>query len=168
MFTSTPQSVEPHDHHRVGSLAQQLQRFGEGVLPQERAVVLGVFGGDRCGRGLLATLRQRVLVRGRTDGERGIANRAIAGAPAQVPAQRVQIETVRTVLGVGVVARVSAVARLPVRAAVGPVVLGGHTADESRSAVAALGAATDRHLLLHRVQGGRCAGLAAWSRGPRR
>src|SRR5690606_40252617 len=134
-------------------VAQQLRRLGQGALPQERAVVPGVLGGDRCRRGLLAALRERVLLGGRADGEGGVADRAVAGAAAQVPAQRVQVEAVRAVLGV-------AAGRVRVRAAVRPVVLGGHAADEPRRAVAALGAAADRHLLLHRVQGGRRARFA--------
>ena len=85
--------------------------------------------------------REAVVLVRVAERERGVADRAVAGAPAQVAAQRVQVE---------------AVVRLPVRA----VVLGGHAADEARRAVAALRAAADRHLVLDRVQGlGRAEAL---------
>ena len=96
------------DHHRVGPLAQQLQRLGQGVfrrnaLPSWVYSVATGAGGDcsrRCASGSSSV--------GVTDGERGVANRAVAGAAAQVSAQRVQVEAVRAVLGVGAPSAVGA------------------------------------------------------------
>ena len=91
----------------------------------------------------------------------GVLDRPVAGAATEVAAHGVQVEAVGTVLALRVLdvaeGLVGVVGRLRVLTPVGPVVLGRHAADEAGRAVAALGPAADRHLLLHRVEGRRRA-----------
>ena len=144
----------PGDDRGVRPLGQQRDRRGQVGGPDEFGVADPHPGGRRGGRGRRAALGERV-VRGReVQRVGGVADRAVSGAAAQVPAHRVQVEPVRPVLMVGRPLAVAAGIRGgPVR----PVVLGGHRADEAGRAVAALGAAAVRHLPLHRVQRARRA-----------
>ena len=131
------------DHRRVRVLGQQRERVGEVVRPGEPAAPRGRRRGGRGGRG---PGRQRV-VRGRVAQRvRGVADRAVAGAAAEVA------RTARA--GRSRWGRARDVGRCAVGRgrALGPVVLGRHAADEARRAVAALRAAADGHLLLHGVQ----------------
>ncbi len=168
MLTSTPVGGAG-DQDRVGAVREQLKCRGQIGGTHE----LGIAGADprrtRGGRRLVAALGQGVVGPGLPEREGGVLDRAVARAPAQVAAQRVQVEAVRPVLLVGLGAgrvgvgeAVAAAhlgrARCAVRpAAAGPVVLRGHAAHESRGAVAALGATTHRNLVLDRVQGTRGA-----------
>ena len=118
------------------------------------------------GRGFGQPGQQRVAGLRRPEGVGRVSDRPVPGAPAQVAGQRVQVETVRPVLvlgGAGSVQLVGGRRAGPDRPSAhrgcggrglppGPVVLGGHRADEARRAVAALRAAALRHLALHRVQ----------------
>ena len=101
----------------------------------------GPFGGRRRH---LASDGQRVRVCRRAEGVGGVADGPVAGAAAQVSAQRVQIKTV------------GALVCSPLPRGGGPpfrtVVLGRHGADKAGRAVAALGTAAVRHFALDRVE----------------
>ena len=126
------------DHRRVGVLGQEGERVGEvGRAGEPRHPGRG----DRGSRAGLS-LRQRVRRGGGTQRPGRVADRAVAGAAAEVAADGVEVEAVGAVLRVGLV----------VRRAVGAVVLRGHRADEAGRAVAALRPAADRELGLDRVQ----------------
>ena len=91
----------PGDHGRVRPLGQQRDRLGQVGGPDELGVAGPHPGGRRGGRGRRAAPGQRV-VRGRgSEGVGGVPDRAVTGAAAQVPAQRVQVESVRPVLVIG-------------------------------------------------------------------
>src|SRR5699024_9976457 len=121
---------------------------------------------------------QRVLdVRG-AEGVGGVDDRTVAGAPAEVSAQGVQVEAVRATFRAGAAAAaLAAVGRRTVRwysargrslisgrlistwrrracGTARPVVLAGHRADEAGGAVSALRPAAQGHLSLDRVQVG--------------
>ena len=125
-------------HRRVGVLGQEGERLGEVGGPGEPG---HPGGGDRRRRAGLA-LGERVRRVGSAERPGRVPDRAVAGAAAQVAADRVQVEAVGAVLGVGLV----------VRRALGAVVLRGHRADEPGRAVAALRPAAGRQLGLDRVQ----------------
>ena len=145
-LTSTPQSVRAGDHGRLRPLVRRsCERLGEVGGPDERRAVLAQPGRRRRGRRLRRPGGERVVGRRLAERVRGVPDRPVAGAPAQVAAERVQVEAVGPVLGVGAGARWPA-------ARSGAVVLGRHAADEAGRAVAALRAAAHRHLVLDRVQ----------------
>ncbi len=153
-------------HDSVRPLGQQGQRLGQVCRSDELGLADPHPGVGGPWRRRCAAARERV-VRGRgVEGVGGVPDRAVTRAAAEVPAQRVQVEPVRAVLMIlsvvrgrrGPVARGGGLGGGPL----GPVVLGRHAADEAGRAVAALGAATAGHLVLHRVQ---CARLAEALRG---
>ena len=125
---------------------------------------------------MLAAGPERVVRVGIAERVRGVLDRPVAGAAAEVAAERVQIEAVGAVFVIGcltgshridVAVAGAALGRGAVgvglglggalgvagRSSIRPVVLADHRADEARRAVAALRATPVGHLLLHRVQG---------------
>ena len=175
MFSSTPQSVEPGHQPRVRVRRQQPEGLGQIGRADVAALGARGRGGGGRGRGFGQPGQQRVAGLRRPEGVGRVPDRPVPGAPAQVAGQRVQVETVRPVLvlgGAGSVQLVGGAGSVqlvggwrvgPDRPSArrgcggrglppGPVVLGGHRADEARRAVAALRAAALRHLALHRVQ----------------
>ena len=158
------------DQLGVRGVLQVLEELLQGAGTDEPCAV-GLHPGGRGGlRGPLLAPEQGVGVGRSPQGVGGVADGPVAGAAAEVAAQGVQVETVGPALVVGRVlladdrgAGLRPGGRLGGRAgglALGPVVLGGHGADEARGAVAALGASPERHLLLDGVQRRRRAGAA--------
>ena len=159
---------------RVRVNRQQFEGLGQIGRADVAALRARGRGGGRRGRGFGQPGQQRVAGLRRPEGVGRVLNRPVPGAPAQVAAERVQVEPVRPVLMVGCAGSVQCLpagdGRVgPVRPSArrgrrgrrgrggrgpppGPVVLGGHRADESRRAVAALRAAALGHLALDRVQ----------------
>src|SRR5699024_11048581 len=104
-------------------------------------------GGRRGGGRLLASCGDRVIGLGLTEGVGGVADGAVARAAAEVAGQGVEIEAVGPAVTIGSPSS----AGDGIGRAFGPVVFGGHRADEAGGAVAALGSAAHRHLLLNGV-----------------
>ena len=150
-LTSTPQSVEPATTVASGSSRSSRSASASVSGRANERPLVAQLGRRGLGGRRAQPYGERVVRRWGAEGIGRVADRAVAGAAAEVPAQRVQVEPVGTVLVVGLGI---ALAR---GAAIGPVVLGGHAADESRRAVPALRAPADRHLLLHGVQLALCA-----------
>ena len=138
------------DDGRVGVLGQQRERLGQVGRAGEAAT--GAVDPGRHGRRRRGgpPARERVVVARLSERPGRVADRAVAGAAAEVAAHRVQVEAVRAVLVVlhGVGAGAVGVSGRAGRA----VELGGHAAHEAGCAVAALGAAAVGHLALDRVQ----------------
>ena len=129
-LASTPQSVDPATTTASGCSARSVERLGEVGGTGEPVDP----GRHRRGRGARLPLGQRVHGCGTAEGAGRVADRAVAGAAAEVAGDRVQVEPVRPCL------------------AVGPVVLRRHRAGEAGRAVAALGAACGGEPGLDRVQ----------------
>ena len=106
MLTSTPQSVRAGDQVGVGVLGQQRQRLGQVARAGERPVGPVDPGRGRRRRRGGQPRGERVVGGGCAERVGGVADRAVAGAAAQVAAQRVQVEAVGAVL---VVARCTVV-----------------------------------------------------------
>ena len=87
--------------HGAGLLAQDPQRLVERGRAHEPLVAALEPRGDGLGRRAIAAFRERVAGVGGTERERRIPDRAVPGAPAEVAAERVQVEAVRAVVGVG-------------------------------------------------------------------
>ena len=123
------------DEDRVRVLAEEGGGLGQAGRPDELAVRLGDPGVPDRRRGRREASREDVILRGRAEGVRGVADRPVAGAAAEVAAHRVQVEPVGAVLALGVVdvveGLVGVVGRFRVGRPVGAVVLGGHAADEA-------------------------------------
>ena len=129
-LTSTPQSVDPATSTASGcrptrsrASARSAGRTYEPATPSTRVAA---------GSGAAACIRVATGSSGDgpPEGVGGIPDRPVPGAPAQVARDRLEVEAV----------------------GVGAVVLGGHRADETRGAVAALRPAAHGHLVLHGVQ----------------
>ena len=135
-LVSTPRSVEPASTTASGCASRTRSAVREVGRALERAVPVRHPGrrgrGRRCG----APGGERVVGGRRLQRLRRVQDRPVAGAAAQVAAERV-------VPGLGGRARDGPVA---------PVVLRGHRAHEARRAVAALRPAAHRHLALDGVQ----------------
>ena len=99
------------DDHRVGLVAHEPQRLVERCGAHEPGAVGVEPGrGDGAGAGRDAAFCERVGGLGRAEREGGVADRPVARAPAEVAAQRVQVEAVRAV--VRIVASVDGVRRV--------------------------------------------------------
>ena len=135
----------PRDDDRGGILGQHGERILERGRTHEPAVRAGEIGGDGLRRRSIAPQGDRVILFGGTERVRGVADRAVSGAPAEIPAERVQVEAVRTVLVV-----------VAITGGFGPAVaaveLRRHAAHEAGGAVSALRAAAARHRILNRMQ----------------
>ena len=152
-LTSTPQSVEPATSTASGwspssrsASARSAARSKTPLRPSRR--VAAAAGAGAAARATAVVVRSRAAER-----VRGVADRAVAGAAAQVAAEGVQVEAVGSVL---VVDGPPGEGR-----AVAPVVLRRHPADEAGRAVAALRSAPHGQLVLHGVE------VVGRSRGPR-
>ena len=166
----TPQLVEPvdgHDEAGPGALEVHVDTpvraagddRGLGFLGENPQCLLEIGWSDELRLGVVQPGRyggrrgrrtaggQRVV--GGREAERvgSVLDGAVPGAPAEVAAERVEVEAVVAVVGV-VLLGTGAVGGLPR----GAVELGRHAAHEPRCAVAALRTAADGHLVLDRVQ----------------
>ena len=90
------------DQRGVGVLREQGERLGQVGGADELARRRRRAGcARRAGAGSARAGGERVVVVGLPERVRGVADRAVAGAAAEVAAQRVQVEAVRSVLVVG-------------------------------------------------------------------
>ena len=131
-LTSTPQSVEPATSTASGCSREQREGLGEGAPAGRSAARSRRAGWRGGGRGSAAPGGERVVGGGRAEGVRGVPDRPVAGAAAQVAARaRAGRSRWARARASGPSVRVGGHRGRPV-------VLGGHAADEARRAVAAL------------------------------
>ena len=94
---STPQSVEPATSWASGRSAMMSSVSASDVGRTNSPWVLVTAVCDGAGAGWEQRVIERVVLPRLAQGVRGVADRPVAGAAAQVAAQRVQVEAVRTV-----------------------------------------------------------------------
>src|SRR5699024_3076117 len=88
------------DHLRLGLLAQHVKGFTERLGPDEGLLAHGGGGSRYLRWRTVQPLLHRVLGLGAAQSVGGIPDRPVTGAPAQVAAQGVQVETVGSASGV--------------------------------------------------------------------
>ncbi len=146
----------------VGVLLQGCVHLVQGLRTKELRLTADP-GMPRRRRGAILPVEQRITFQGLVQRVRGVPDGTVTRAPAQIAAQRVQVESVGPALVVGSVFLADdGCSGFPVflsRRALRPVVLRCHGADETGGAVTALRAAAVGHLPLHRVQVLGCAGV---------